>query len=250
MQASFELALTELEIPQVNAFTQPENRASWRVLEGTRTRQIVDLGSGAGGPAVTVLLQLRREGCDAELILTDLYPNRAAMQRAMAGMPAAIRAELEPVDATNVTPSLVGVRTLFNSLHHFRPDNARRILQNAVDGNQPIVVVEMLSRHPLVLVAVLLSFLPVMLSIPFLRPFRWSWLFWTYLIPVIPAACVWDGAVSWLRIYSEPELRQLIESVDGREGYEWEIGRIRQPPLPASGSYLVGIPRRVAHAAV
>jgi hypothetical protein len=34
---------------------------------------------------------------------------------------------------------------------------------------------------------------------PWIRPFRWSRLLWTYVVPIIPAVLLFDGIVSCLR---------------------------------------------------
>jgi len=133
------------------------------------------------------------------------------------------------------------VRTLFNAFHHFRPEMARRILQSAVDDRCPIAAFEFVGRHPVVLFAMLLNPLLMMLAVPFLRPFRWSWLPLTYLIPVIPLFVMWDGLVSCLRVYSEGELRDLVASLERGDRFEWEIGELPRRPAPAS--YLIGVPK-------
>ena len=42
----------------------------------------------------------------------------------------------------NVPESLNGFRTLFSSFHHFRPEQARAILANAMEKKQAIAVFE------------------------------------------------------------------------------------------------------------
>lgn len=76
---------------------------------------------------------------------------------------------------------------------------------------------------------------------PFLRPFRWRRLLWTCLVPLYPAAMLWDGLVSNLRAYSVDELRELTASIDVA-GYEWEVSRLPGGWRPAV-TYLLGFPR-------
>ena len=74
---------------------------------------------------------------------------------------------------------------------------------------------------------------------PFVRPFRWSRLLFTYLIPLIPLLVLFDGTVSMLRIYQPDELRALVAGVPGQESYTWDIGE-----APGLGPiHLVGTPR-------
>ena len=61
-------------------------------------------------------------------------------------------------------------------------------------------------RRPGMIVSMLLlTPLAVGLATPFIRPFRWSRLFWTYVIPLVPLTCWWDGVVSQLRAYTPAE---------------------------------------------
>jgi hypothetical protein len=79
---------------------------------------------------------------------------------------------------------------------------------------------------------------------PTIRPLKLSWLFFTYLVPLVPLLVLWDGVVSCLRIYSPRELRDLVDALPDND-YEWDIGTI---PLggPAHATYLVGRPRSPA----
>ena len=145
-----------------------------------------------------------------------------------------------PVDAKAVPPELTGFRTLFNAFHHFRPADAAAVLRDAVRAGQPIGVFEVMDRTVAgVLPVVLLVPLIVLLATPFVRPFRWDRLVLTYLVPLVPLTCWWDGLVSALRAYTPAELEAL-----GREagpGYMWRAGRV---PLsggsPGRLTYLIG----------
>jgi hypothetical protein len=52
----------------------------------------------------------------------------------------------------------------------------------------------------------------------------------------------WDGIVSWLRIYSVEELRELVAGIDAQD-WEWDIGTIKLGNAPAHATYLVGTPQ-------
>lgn len=196
---------------------------------------ILDLCSGSGGP-VRVIAEVLR----VDVRLTDRFPNVRAFTLA-AGANPRISFEAASVDAAAVPARLTGFRTLFNAFHHFRPAEARRILADAAGARRPIGVFEVVSREPATLVALLTAPLGVMLSMPFWRPFRWQWVLWTWIVPVMPLFVLWDGLVSWLRIYSEEELRELVGTIDA-PGYRWEIGRIRLGSAPAHATYLIGEP--------
>jgi hypothetical protein len=145
------------------------------------------------------------------------------------------------VDATNVPPELDGVRTMFNAFHHFPPGIASRILGDAVAKRRPIAIFEGASRRGLGFVAIPMQLPLLALFTPFVRPFRWSRLALTYLLPLIPALVVFDGTMSFLRLYLEEDLRELIRTVPGHETYDWDIGSERVGGLPGM-LYLIGSP--------
>ena len=215
-------------------------------LERTQTNRVVDLCSGGAGPLPALSDALAEEGSDVRITLTDYYPNIEGFEHLRAESKSAMDFEAEPVDARRVPEHLVGLRTMFSALHHFRPADARAILQSAVDSGQPIAAFEIVNRHPFTLLMMLGGFIPVMLSIPFLRPFRWNWLLFTYVIPIIPLFVMWDGLVSCLRVYSKEELQAMIDSIEGGDRFDWEIGNIAMSPSPAAAIYCIGTPRPAA----
>ena len=81
--------------------------------------------------------------------------------------------------------------------------------------------------------------LNVLAMMPFARPFRWPYLVFTYLIPLLPLIVFWDGIVSMLRIYSPEQMRELTESLQAPD-YVWETARIRVRGIPGGLPYLIG----------
>ena len=210
-------------------------------MDAMGTRRIVDLCAGGGGPWLTLARDLAGAG-DVEVVLTDLYPNLDALRAVRSGA-AGVRVHDDPVDATNVPPEFVGVRTMFNSFHHFRPALARAILADAVRKRQAIAVFEGFDHRALGVLAVLLQLPTILLLTPLVRPFRWSRLLLTYVLPLIPALVLFDGTVSVLRLYSPEELRALVREIDGHEAFDWDIGTTPVPRSPLGLIHLVGTPR-------
>lgn len=212
-----------------------------RALQETGATRIVDLCSGGGGPVASMADELARAGHTLPVVLTDRYPNLPAFEHAASGSAGRVTGWAESVDATAVPPSLSGFRTVFNAFHHFPPQLARAVLQDAVNQAQPIGVFEVVSREAPMLLGILLTPITVTLSMPFWRPFRWPWIVWTWLLPVMQPFVLWDGLVSWLRIYSVDELRALVETLDA-PGWKWDIGTIQFGNAPLHGTYLIGTP--------
>lgn len=177
-------------------------------LQRTASHRVLDLGSGAGGPWLKLQPLLRKMGQDVTVCLSDHNPDLEAMKRAsrlsgpvitgetpvpqsdaeQAGRLAqqAITFHAEPVDATQVPSELTGFRTMFSAFHHLRPEQARALLADAVAKREGIGVFDCAVRSPLMLLGMLPMPLRVQIATPFIRPFRWSRLFWTYLAPALP----------------------------------------------------------------
>ncbi len=212
-----------------------------RALERAGTNRVIDLGSGGGGSWLRLSRTLEEAGCTVEVCLTDKYPNTEAFERARSLSGGRISFHPHPVDATQVPGELEGFRTLFSSFHHLRPRDARAVLADAVRSRQGVGVFEVTQRRPLVILMMSLPTLLVLVLTPFIRPFRWARLLWTYLLPVVPAVVLFDGVVSCLRTYTPVELRELTAKL-ADDGYAWEIGeeRIKRSPIPMT--YLIGYP--------
>jgi hypothetical protein len=209
-------------------------------LERTGTRQVVDLCSGGGGPWPGLLSRLDTPEAPVDVRLTDRYPNLDAFEGARQRTGGRLAFHPDPVDATALPAELTGFRTLFTAFHHFRPETARAILADAVRGGQGIGVFEATQRTAPSIIATAFSPVLVLLVTPFIRPFRWSRLLFTYLIPLVPLLVLFDGIVSCLRTYTPRELRAMADSLDAT-GYTWEIGEAKgRSPVPVT--YLIGIP--------
>jgi hypothetical protein len=211
---------------------------------GKKCRQsIVDMCSGGGGP----WLELSRKLCcrsggdaaDLQIWLTDKYPNLKAFESVSASSGHHITYYPDSVDAMNVPPALKGLRTMFTSFHHFPPEDARAILQNAVDAGESIGIFEITRRAPSTIGVIFVGTLLMFLHTPRIRPFRWSRLLWTYLIPVIPLVLLFDGVVSCLRTYRPQELREIVEKLTSCR-YNWEVGELAGNRAPVT--YLIGYP--------
>lgn len=211
-----------------------------RAMRSAGDGQFVDLCSGGGGPWFHLARQIEQAtGTAVSVVLTDKFPSSEAMHRAEAA-PGLVYLD-EPVDARNVPERLRGVRTLFNGLHHFRPEDARSILRDAVAKGQPIAVFEMLQRTWLTMLQALVMPVSVAVFTPFVRPMSWSRLLLTYVVPVAPLLMLWDSVVSVLRCYRPEELRAMAEGLGGPT-YRWEAGSYRH--LAAPVTFLVGYPQR------
>lgn len=233
---------------------------------------VLDLCSGGGGPWLRLARQLEEEyGCPVRICLSDKYPNRQAFERlktrsqngdsklklaedvraspnrsaingpAEAALP--IGFTLKSVDALDVPAEMHGFRTMFSAFHHFGPVQARRVLASAMANGQGVGIFEVARRGPWTMVVLCFTPLLVLLLTPRMRPFRWSRLLWTYLIPVVPFVIWFDGWASCLRTYSKAELEEMVREISEQPfaaPFRWQTGEARTGLLPVT--YLIGYP--------
>jgi hypothetical protein len=220
----------------------PVGPALQSALHSSSSRTILDLCSGGGGPWMELSRSLKGDACANQICLSDKFPNLIAFQNVRAASGNHITFCKEPVDARNVPRELKGFRTIFSSYHHFPPEEARAVLQDAVDARESIGIFEVTRRAPSAIGLMFPWALLVFVTTLWMHPFRWSRLFWTFVIPVIPFVVLFDGLVSCLRTYRPQELREIIGKLTGRE-YQWDVGE----HLSGSGripiTYLIGCPR-------
>jgi len=206
-------------------------------LKEAGTRRIVDLCSGGGGPWLRLYPELTKDDTSpVSVFLTDKYPNKRAFEHAQTVN--GINFHQTSVDATQIPAELDGFRTIFTSFHHYSPSDARASLADAVAQNRGIGVFETPNFHVSTLLVTMLVPLICLCLTPGIRPFRWSRLLWTYLLPVVPLVLVVDGILSCLRAYSLEDLRELTHGLG--EGYCWDVGRAQGGYVGVT--YLIGRP--------
>jgi hypothetical protein len=96
-------------------------------------------------------------------------------------------------------------------------------------------------RDPLTIGLVFPWALMPFLFTPWIRPFRWSRLLWTYIVPIVPLILLFDGIVSCLRTYRPQELSEMVENLRGSK-YQWEIKELTSGVVPVPISCLTGCP--------
>lgn len=213
-----------------------------QAVQQTKPDQIVDLCSGGGGSMMIFRKYLKTlHQKPFKAILTDLYPNLKTFEFLRKESHNEIDFVAESVNAINPPSNLKGFYTLFNSFHHFKPAQAKEILQNAVKNNAPIAIFEPMEKSVLqILINCLALTLLMWLATPFIRPFRWSRYFFTYLIPLIPFCTWFDGMVSVLRLYTPKEMLAIANSLES-SSYVWKAGVAKH--TFGRVTYLIGYPK-------
>jgi hypothetical protein len=205
-------------------------------LHSAESQRVIDLCSGGGGPWIWLRAALANsDSARCEVLLTDRFPNLPAFERAERASGGTIHFLAEPVDAQAIPASLRGFRTIFSSIHHFSPIEVAAILRNTVERGEGIGFFEAAKRRTLTALSAFLMPIGALCLVPFMRPFRFARLFWTYLLPVIPFVLLFDGVLSCLRAYSPDELRDFASSA-APSHYTWDAGEL------GGVTYLIGYP--------
>ncbi len=174
-------------------------------------------------------------------VLTDLHPRVEAWERLRAENPGPIHYEAASVDATQVPRALSDgrARAIINVLHHLPPDLAGAVLRDAVNS-KGIFVAEGFERKPWQFINFTFMGIPALLLNPLLSPERqFQKALLTWFTPIAVLASVWDGLVSTMRVYSEAELRKMVEPTG--DAFVWTYGTYRFPPL-GTGYFFKGVP--------
>jgi len=177
------------------------------VLSGALVRtgnaHITDLGSGSGGP---IHYLARQSGLShVNFLLTDHYPTPwATALKHVAWHP-------EPVDALAPNAPGNGLLTLFNAFHHFTPAQQKELVQ--LHASRGLLVFEVLQPNIITFLKILFTTtIGQLLLAPFVRPFRWERLLFTYILPINLITIPWDGLVSVLRSDRPTTLLQRLRS--------------------------------------
>jgi len=211
-------------------------------LEKTGTNEILDLCSGGGGGTDVFHKNLESvTGKQIKIRLSDKYPNLTAFEQIKTMTGGKVDYIKDSLDALNVPPNIKAMRTFFSSFHHFKPEDAKSILKNAVIDKVPIAVFEGADKNILSFLGIFF-FTPItfIFITPFIKPFKFSRIFFTYLIPIIPIATVWDGLVSVVRMHRPSEMLKMAEEADS-VNYKWKSGKVRGK-MGNAVLYLVGYP--------
>ena len=230
----------EQAITVANAY-EPIVERLQKAVKLAQAGRVIDLCSGGGGPWRQMEKSFTKYCPEVSIYLTDRHPNGGTQRRVQQMTGEIIKFHPDSINALRVPPELRGFRTLFSSFHHFKPAEAQAIIRAAVESRNGIGIFEGTQRHPRALLVMLLIPLVVWLLTPKIRPFRWSRLLWTYLIPVVPFVVFFDGIVSCLRTYTVEELKKFAAEY-AASNYEWEIGEVKARHSLVPVTYLIGYP--------
>lgn len=226
-------------ISRFNIYNQAAGQLK-ELIDRTGITEIQDMCSGGGGGMDTLRNELEKiTGKDIRITLSDKYPNNKAFEKIKKDSNGNIDYIDSPVDVLNNNTDAGKIRTIFSAFHHFKPSDAKNIIADAVNNKTPIAIFEGAEKNFKNFFGVLF-FTPILffLVTPFIKPFRFSRLFYTYVFPLIPFATTWDGIVSILRMYTNDELLNMANECSNNK-YTWKTGVLNNK-LGTGITYLTG----------
>ncbi|MCJ1417600.1 hypothetical protein MMC32_003944 [Xylographa parallela] len=228
-----------------------------RVLgERVRDYTFVDFCAGAGGPTPYIEKDLNArlgftkppsenshangdaESVPINFVLTDIAPHIEAWKEAQLKSPTRSLQYIDyPIDAANAPRDFLSpvtrkgqsskvFRLFFLAFHHFDDPLATKILENSIDTSDGFAIFELQHRT-------FSSFLTCTLMWPLLlliSPFYFwrdpGFLFFTYIIPIVPFVLVVDGYTSSLRTRTAEEIRSMMGGggKGGIKGWKFRSG--------------------------
>ena len=165
-----------------------------------------DLCSGSGKPAIGIF---NKCNCFSSLTLSDKFPNSLNRGESI------VFNEIREEDVLEVEFKEGSYYTMFNSFHHFSDDEKLEISQRIHKNGSAAFFVEILEPTILCLLKVLfITIVGSLLFTPFVKPFSYSRLFFTYIIPINLFTVTFDGLMSVMKSRSIKQYQKLFSEND------------------------------------
>lgn len=133
---------------------------------------------------------------------------------------------LQKVPIQNFTAENPGLYVSVNNFHHLSVKEAGSVLEKISAKGHPVVILEG-NNDSLWQVFGMLVLVPlsVILTAPFVRPFRWSRLLFSWVIPILPLITCVDGFLALFKLYAPADLDELVSQIS-TQNYSWRSGKM------------------------
>jgi len=166
------------------------------------TQRMTDLCSGSGQPAIAVFNQC---SCFSHLRLSDKYPMESGLHSRE------ISYDMQSTDVLTMEFKAGTYYTMFNSFHHFDDKEKLEIVRKIQTSGSSGFMVEILEPTLFCLLkTVFATTIGVVLLSPFILPFSFKRLFFTYVVPVNVFTITFDGIVSVFKSRTADQYKKLF----------------------------------------
>jgi hypothetical protein len=185
-------------------FYKPIIPLAKNLLANAKTNAVFDLCSGSGKPAIYLQNKL---GNNFVTTLTDKFPQKKIPTSSIIYLQ-------QPINVLNIITEKEKLYTMYNAFHHFDDEQQRNILQLFSTNQSSILIVEILTPSFFTFLNVVFSgTIGQLILTPFVKPFSFWRLFFTYVIPVNIFTVVYDGIISVLKSKSVKQYQILTSKV-------------------------------------
>jgi len=201
-----------------------------QLMQQQQLHSITDCCSGNGAPALYMHQCLQPT---PTTLLTDKFPQPFTPTDN-------ISYDTNSRDALELVPQANQLYTFYNCFHHFSDAEQQILLQRFADNRASVVIAEILEPGIIPMLKIFFTTtVGQLLSAPFVRPFAWGRLAFTYLLPINLLTVTYDGLVSVCKSKTVKGYTQLMADVR-QAGYTFRVQSIRQ----ATGRiiYITGAP--------
>jgi hypothetical protein len=190
-----------------------------------------DCCSGSAGP-VQYLLQ--HDFTTATIILTDKYVQPIPFAKTNTAI------HLKEMNVLQDAIPGHGLVTMFNALHHFSHTERKQIIQTIAQEKRPFLFAEI--THPNVINLLSISFATIigqLLFAPFISPFSFQRLLFTYLLPINLITITWDG---WMSVFRSISCNSFLQLKNDTSTDSYSVSFIQKGPWWKKVSILTGQP--------
>lgn len=187
---------------------------------------VLDLGSGSGEHIRTLLADSDATGCQLpRIILSDLFPQLPAYEALKASF-SGVDYISTPVSAFDSPESAPKVRSIFTAFHHFSPQHAKQLIEDAFRKGDGLFIAEFNERSIIAFLTVVLCSPTLLLTPFFFGRFSWAKLLLCFPVPLIPLMLLFDGVVSNFRVYTRADIQSMLDEI-GLQDVELQCGSRR-----------------------
>jgi hypothetical protein len=174
-----------------------------KIFQEKKAGLMYDLCSGCGQPALSIFKQSKNF---QKLSLSDKFPYAFGSEYPD------VEYIKESKDVLNMDFEAGKTYTMFNAFHHFSEDEQRTICLKIREANASAYFVEILFPSLLHLSKILIATtVGVLILSPFIKPFSWKRILFTYIIPVNILTISIDGIISVLKSKTVKQYQKTLK---------------------------------------
>ena len=209
-----------------------------------KQQQIIDFCGGNGRYMIKILRNINGSTGKCRAVVCDKFPNQQSVKELAVLSDGQVEYMAESVDLLDIQPLPTGFRTIFSGIHHFDETTIKTFISSAIEQGSGVAFFDYTKRtwFNIIIPALLVPGL-VWGVTPFIRPFSWHRLLFTYIIPLVPLLVMVDGCISNWKAYSPLEFTAMVDEFTDAD-YLWQIGEHKAIFGTCPVTYLIGYPKK------